>query len=151
MNTKTMAILGGTILALGGIAAAVTQFLAPDLLGGGAAPAAEGESAGPVFVEMDRFAIAAIRSEGVMTQVGLNVVLEAADEKAKAEIMERRPYLRDAFLAQLHRLMARPPRDGTAFDARLAKRRLLETCEEVLGPDRVVDVLFQDVFERPLQ
>lgn len=151
MNAKKLGIMGGTILAVGGIGVAVTHFMGANVLGNGPESVAESQPAGPVFVELERFSIAAIRSEGVLTQVGLSIILEAADEAARAEINEQMPYLRDAFITQLHRLMARPTREGEAFDARLAKRRLLEACEHVLGPGRVVDVLIQDVFERPLR
>lgn len=112
---------------------------------------AEGE--GPIveFVEMKPLVLPIVDQNGVSQVVSLVVSLEAATPEVKAEIEKYQPRLLDAFIQDMYGALSRQAAmEGGMVRVGYIKSRLNRVTAEVLGKDKVKDVLLQVVQQRPV-
>ncbi len=129
------------IAALGGGYFAWTEFFAGED-GGGASSLFSGDD-NLHYVEIERLTAPFIRNGEYVQYVVLDVSLELADEPNATKVRQLAPRLRDAFLAELHRLARIRPAGQRLINLGRVKARLLAGADRVLGPDVVRDVLVQ--------
>jgi hypothetical protein len=77
--------------------------------------------------------------------VYLNVTLVLPDESNKMMLLEKVPYIQDAFLREVHRGTIALGEDPDMLDEAGLGRRLLDACIKVVGPDIVKKVDFRDL------
>ncbi len=130
------------IAALGGGYFAWTEFFAGQS-GGEGASALFSRDDKPYYVEIERLTAPFIRDGEFVQYVVLDVSLELADEPNATKVRQLAPRLRDAFLAELHRLARIRPAGQRLINLGRVKARLLAGADRVLGPDVVRDVLVQ--------
>ena len=130
------------IAALGGGYFAWTEFFA-DPSGGKAMTSLFGGDDKPSYVEIERLTAPFIRNGEFVQYVVLDVSLELADEPNATKVRHLTPRLRDAFLAELHRLARVRPASQRLINLGRIKARLLASADRVLGPNVVRDVLVQ--------
>ena len=113
---------------------------------------AEGDSAPEVaFVEMKPLVLPIVDQNGVSQIVSLVVSLEASSPEVKAEIEKYSPRLLDAFIQDMYGALSRQAAmEGGMVQVGYIKSRLNRVTAEVLGKDKVKDVLLQVVQQRPV-
>jgi hypothetical protein len=77
--------------------------------------------------------------------VYLNVTLVLPDESNKMMLLDKVPYIQDAFLREVHRGTIALGEDPDMLDEAGLGRRLLDACIKVVGPDIVKKVDFRDL------
>lgn len=102
------------------------------------------------FVALDPIALPVLRDGAVRAQVMLGITLELAAERRFEDVRPSLVRLRDAFLTELGGLLALDWPGGAVLDLDIARRRLLDRCRRLLGPDMVAGLFFQRVQERTL-
>ncbi len=76
--------------------------------------------------------------------VYLNVTLVLPDESNKMMLLEKVPYIQDAFLREVHRGTIALGEDPEVLDEAGLGRRLMDACVKVVGADIVKKVDFRD-------
>ena len=76
--------------------------------------------------------------------VYLNVTLILPDESNKMKLLEKIPYIQDAFLREVHGATIALGEDPEVLDVAGLEQRLLSACTNVVGPDIVKKVEFRD-------
>ncbi len=76
--------------------------------------------------------------------VYLSVTLVLPDESNKMMLLDKVPYIQDAFLREVHRGTIALGEDPEILDEAGLGRRLLDVCIKVVGPDIVKKVDFRD-------
>lgn len=76
--------------------------------------------------------------------VYLNVTLVLPDDTNKMMLLEKIPYIQDAFLREVHRSTIALGEDPDVLDEAGLGRRLMDACIKVVGPDIVKKVDFRD-------
>lgn len=76
--------------------------------------------------------------------VYLSVTLLLTDDSHKSMMLDKIPYLQDAFLREAHGASIAYNNDPTIVDERGLIGRLLSVCEKVAGPNIVKDVTFKN-------
>ena len=76
--------------------------------------------------------------------VYLGVTLQLADDNHKSELLEKIPYLQDAFLREVHGPSIAYNNDPSIVDEKALVARLLRVCEKVAGPNLVKDIAFRN-------
>lgn len=76
--------------------------------------------------------------------VYLNVTLVLPDDSNKMMLLEKVPYIQDAFLREVHRGTIALGEDPFVLDEAGLGRRLMDACIKVVGPDIVKKVDFRD-------
>lgn len=76
--------------------------------------------------------------------VYLNVTLVLPDESNKMMLLEKVPYIQDAFLREVHRGTIALGEDPDVLDEAGLGRRLMDACVKVVGADIVKKVDFRD-------
>src|SRR6185295_3395074 len=71
--------------------------------------------------------------------VYLGVTLQLVDDTHKSELLEKIPYLQDAFLPEVHGASIAYNNDPSIVDERGLVARLLRRCEQVAGANIVKD------------
>ena len=139
------------ILLFGGGAIAFWKVGLPYLEAGQAEQAAAvSTTATPMYVTLPAFVVPLIR-EGVVTRhLTLGIQVEVQGQKAFDALQGRLPVLTDAFLTELYSLYSLRYVQEHAEELQLAKRRLLEAGERVLGPGVLSGVLVTGVEVRKL-
>lgn len=104
-----------------------------------------------VFVTLDPLILPVIDRRGVTQTLSLVVVVEVPDDAAKAHAEHLAPRLKDAFIQDMYGYLSRQEvMPKGVLDVTMIKQRLNEVSAKVLGNDKVNDVLFQVVQQRPL-
>lgn len=109
------------------------------------------EASGPIFVEMKPLVLPIVDANGVSQTVSFVVSLEAATPEVKAEIEKMTPRLVDAYLQDMYGSLSRKAamNDGLV-QVGFIKERLTNVTAEVLGKDKVKNVLLQAVQQSPV-
>ena len=94
------------------------------------------------------FNISVIRDGRVARIITLAVTLETIGDANKTKIMDKRYYLQDAFLRDMHGFVSYQRADGQNIDPQMLKTRLLLISDRILGQDVVENVLVQSIFDR---
>lgn len=76
--------------------------------------------------------------------VYLNVTLILPDDTNKMMLLEKIPYIQDAFLREVHGTTIVLGEDPNALDQAGLEQRLLSACIKIVGPDIVKKVGFRD-------
>lgn len=139
----------------GPIAFSLALAIAAAVPAGGVAVAAEsgaghGESAGngPVYVRLDPITVTIFRDNrpaGIYT-TALTLELAAPDQRGLVDSATSR--LRDAMLRQLHVLMDREERRGTAVTIDTLKHAMRAIARRELGDDVVLDLFVHSVLRK---
>lgn len=94
--------------------------------------------------------VSVIRDGQVASLVSVGIVLETKGIANREKVIDRRQRVQDAFLRELHGLLAIQRADGQTIDPGVAKIRLMRVAERVLGPGVLNDILVQNIAERPM-
>lgn len=74
----------------------------------------------------------------------LGVVLQLVDDTHKSKLLERIPYLQDAFLREVHGPSIAHNNDPSLVDEKALIERLLRVCDEVVGANIVKNIAFRN-------
>jgi flagellar FliL protein len=107
---------------------------------------AEGEAKPPAFVDAPEMIVNLRSPDGAPRFLKLHVMFVPANAEAEAELKERLPLILDSFQPYLRELR---PQDlaGSAAVFRV-KEELRLRAADVVGPDKVKDVLIQDMIQQ---
>ncbi len=107
--------------------------------------AAETEKPASVPMVSMPMLVAPIIVKGLLVKyIYLNVSLILPDESSKMMLLEKIPYLQDAFLREVHRAPIIPGDDPAVLDEEGVGRRLMSACVKIVGPDIVKNVEIRD-------
>lgn len=115
--------------------------------GGGSAPVPKD---GPLYVDFKSIVVPVIKKDGRTGVIALNVMAEAKDQDAEAEITRNLPRLRDAFIRILYGNMDNKKFIGEngVLNMDYIKERLIKTAAFVMKDKKenpVQDILFQNI------
>lgn len=89
--------------------------------------------------------VAPVMVNGQMARyVYLSVTLLLADESNKRMMLEKIPYIQDAFLREVHGATIALGEDPNVLDEQGLQQRLLAACGKVVGPDIVKKIELRD-------
>lgn len=89
--------------------------------------------------------VAPVMVNGLMARyVYLSVTLVLGDESNKRMMLDKIPYIQDAFLREVHGATIALGEDPNVLDEAGLQSRLLATCNKVVGPDIVKKVELRD-------
>jgi flagellar basal body-associated protein FliL len=133
------------------VAAALVLAGGPALAGGGSAKPSkghgEGAANGPadLSLKMPRL-VAPVMVKGEMVRyMHLDVTLQLPDVKNRNFLMEKVPYMQDAFVRSVHATSILRNEETQEVDVDGLRSRLLAICERVAGAGLVKDIEFRDV------
>ncbi|MFA5591960.1 MAG: flagellar basal body-associated FliL family protein [Micavibrio sp.] len=103
------------------------------------------------FVQIDALIFPVIGERGLSQTISLVVTIEAPDTLAAEEVRRLMPRLKDAYIQDIYGSLSRAEsmENGAVRIAPL-KARLSRISHQVLGEEKVSDVLLQIVHQRPL-
>jgi len=137
-------------LAIVVLAACLTSAGASSALASGAAKAEkaeEGKGDKPPAVPTVSMPmlVAPVMVNGQMAKyVYLGVTLVLGDESQKRVMLDKIPYIQDAFLREVHGATIALGEDPDVLDEEGLQRRLLAVCAKVAGPDIVKKIELRD-------
>lgn len=103
------------------------------------------------FVQLEPLILPVIDERGLSQMVSLVVSLEVPDVATAAEVKRLSPRLKDAYIQDMYGVLNRKSSmTNGVLQVALIKDRLNKVSVEVLGKDKVNDVLLQVVQQRPL-
>ena len=89
--------------------------------------------------------VAPVMVHGQMAKyVYISVTLVLVDESSKRTMLEKIPYIQDAFLREVHGATIALGEDPEVLDEDGLQRRLLAVCATVVGPDIVKKIELRD-------
>lgn len=151
MGKKTVVIAIAAALLLGGGGAGAYFFIAKDA----AAKAAEEEKAAaaaaalrarePVFVQLEPLNVPVLRTDNRRYIYAIAMTMQVHDEKAKEQVQQQMPRIRDAFLRQVNGQPLEGKAGTDAVDLDLLKRKLHGQAAKIVGEGIVEDLLFHRV------
>lgn len=110
-----------------------------------------GHDADVAFIEMDPLLLPIVDNSGVTQVISLVIALEVADKEAAKEIELLTPRLKDAYIQDMYGVLNRyAALKGGVVQVSVIKERLNKITDEVLGEDKVNEVLLQVVQQRPI-
>jgi len=103
------------------------------------------------FVELDPLILPIIDQSGVTQTVSLVIALEVENAEQAAEVKKLTPRLKDAYIQDMYGLLNKHAAlKGGVVQVGAIKERLNKITTEVLGPEKVNQVLLQVVQQRPI-
>lgn len=143
---KKLFLVGLVLLLLGGAAAAYWILLPQEEASVAAAkPPTPGE-----FVILEPITMPVLRAGTVRKVVTFGITLELDPDHGRADLVRSMPRLRDALIMELQTLLSIDWPNGAVIDADYARRRMVERCHRLLGAEIIANLLFRDIFERPV-
>lgn len=147
MRSKPVFRVNGWALVVASLAVAGAAMPA-GAAGGGNGAKKKAETAESVpsvpFVNMPML-VAPVMIKGQLARyVYLNVTLVLPDDSSKLMLLEKVPYIQDAFLREVHKGTIALGEDPDVLDEPGLGRRLMDACIKVVGPDIVKKVDFRD-------
>ena len=145
MRTLKAPIFALCVLMLGAVSAGAAG-------GGGKSPSAIDRFLGnqPQFFKLLPFNIPVIREGRVVNQVSFIISIETFGLADKEKVMAARYRLQDAFLTDLHGVVAISHGNGEPVVARSVKIRLKRLAQKMLGGNIVKDVLIESAVKTRL-
>jgi len=113
----------------------------------GADPALPGVDK-PIGVWLDPLVVGLQRNGVVEKHVGFVVVLEVGSIAAQARVQELQAKLIDSFVVDINALASLPNAVDNGIDQEALKRRLTASCNRILGPNIVRNIVFLRQFTR---
>lgn len=101
------------------------------------------------LIELDPISIPIFEDGDVDRFLVLHVLLEVEFGPNQAYVNEQMPRIIDALITHVHALASLDIKPGIA-DRQFLKERLLAKLDATIGKGYVIDILFQNLFERPL-
>ncbi|MCR9073041.1 MAG: flagellar basal body-associated FliL family protein [Alphaproteobacteria bacterium] len=101
------------------------------------------------LIDIDPLTIPIFEDGGVSSFLVMDLLLEVEVGEKQAYVNLQMPRIVDAIITHVHALAALDIAPGIS-DRRFLKDRLLAKIDETIGEGYVVDILFQNLFERPL-
>ena len=118
---------------------------------GSAEPAAEAMSGGPLAgsgksgIDMPALMAPVTTNGELHYYVYLAIRLELSGDGQKNLVLERIPYIQDAFLREVHRASIALASDPETVDGHALTERLLAIAEKVVGPGVVTGIEFRNI------
>jgi flagellar basal body-associated protein FliL len=101
------------------------------------------------LIELDPITIPIIEDGDVDRFLVLHILLEVEFGEKQAYVSQQMPRIIDALITHIHALAALDIAPGIS-DRQFLKERLVAHIAETIGEGYVIDILFQNLFERPL-
>ncbi len=149
---KRVAIFLVLLLVLGGGGVAGWWFMlgrVPDQPGEEAQHQEPG--AQPIFVDLDPVTVPVIRDGRVIQHMTFVVVLQVETEEERGLVTKSMRRLTDAYIKELHVLLARRFVWDDGDIVPLVRKRLMAASEQVMGPEAVKEVLVKGIQSRKPQ
>lgn len=148
-----LALLGGGTFAAVTFAPALVPAPVRDLLGV-EVPEIDPDAPAPrptntTMIEIEPLTIPIIQGGAVDRFLVIHVLLEVESGEKAAYVTAQLPRIIDLFITHIHALAGLNIAPGIA-DRQFLKERLLAKIDETIGKGYVVDMLFSNLFERPL-
>jgi hypothetical protein len=109
----------------------------------------EGAVQGPTYVRLPPIVLPVFEGTHITRRAGIVLDLELEPGRTELELEPNRRQLYDAFISDLYALYDQESGTGRVINAVRIKERLQGTCDRVLGPGFVHEVLIQQAYERP--
>ena len=113
------------------------------------APAEAPRPENTALIDMDPITIPIFEDGDVDRFLVLHMLLEVEVGDNQAYVNTQMPRIIDAIITHVHALASLDIAPGIA-DRQFLKERLIAKLDETIGEGYVVDILFQNLFERPL-
>ncbi len=101
------------------------------------------------LIDMEPLTIPIFEDGDIDRFLVIHMLLEVEVGDSQAYVTAQMPRIIDAILTHVHALASLDIEPGIA-DRQFLKERLLAKLDETIGNGYVVDILFQNLFERPL-
>ncbi len=154
MNKKLLLSLVAFIMLGGGAAAAYFFMQKPAVAALEEGEIVKEEKVEPEsfeFVELDPLILPIIDKKGVTQVISLVVVIEVPDATIKEEVERLSPRIKDAYIRDMYGVLNdRAFIKGGVLEVEMIKRRLKKVSSEVVGDDKIRDVLLQFVKQKPI-
>jgi flagellar basal body-associated protein FliL len=102
-----------------------------------------------VLIDIDPLTIPIFEDGDVSKFLVMDVLLEVEAGPKQTYVNEQMPRIIDAILTHVHALASLNIAPGIS-DRQFLKERLLAKLDETIGKGYVVNILFENIFERPL-
>lgn len=102
----------------------------------------------PIFLDFENMAIPVIRNNRVEKHLQLRITLEMTSKKARDDVEDRVPVVRDAFIRDLADYYAFQTTDEATLNIDAIKKRLKRAADRAVGGGKVRSVLIQAALER---
>jgi flagellar FliL protein len=103
------------------------------------------------YVELDPLILPIVDNEGVSQVVSVVIAIEVPDAEAKGKVEAMAPKLKDAFIQDMYGVLNKHAAlKGGVLQVNMLKERLNTVSMEVMGKDKIKDVLLQVVQQRPI-
>lgn len=112
-------------------------------------PAEDPKPENTTLIDIDPLTIPIFEDGDVSRFLVMDVLLEVEFGEKQAFVNQQMPRIIDALITHVHALAALDIAPGIA-DRQFLKERLLAKLDETIGKGYVVNILFQNLFERPL-
>jgi hypothetical protein len=109
----------------------------------------EGAVEGPTYVRLPPIVLPVFEGNRITRRAGVVLALELEPGKTETDLEPKRRQLYDAFISDLYALYEQESSADRVIDATRIKQRLQDTCDRILGPGFVHEILIQQAFERP--
>lgn len=103
-----------------------------------------------VLIDMEPMQIPLFRDNDVSRFLILHILIEVRSGPDQKIVDRKLLYLIDAFISYIHKLNALDIEPGLG-DREFLKERLMVRAEEIVGAGVIVDLLFVQIFERPIK
>ena len=113
-------------------------------------PKVEERPSNMVLIDMEPMQIPLFRDNDVTRFLILHILLEVRSGPDEKIVNRKLLYLIDAFISYIHKLNALDIEPGLG-DRGFLKERLMVKAEEIVGVGVIVDLLFNQIFERPIK
>ncbi|WPZ33271.1 flagellar basal body-associated FliL family protein [Thalassobaculum sp. OXR-137] len=148
-----LALVGGGLF---GVASFAPQLLPPQLqtlmgieVPEPTEPVEEKKPENTALIDVEALTIPIFEDGDVNRFLVMDILLEVEAGPKQAYVTQQMPRIIDTILTHVHALAALDIEPGIA-DRQFLKERLLAKLDEVIGKDYVLNILFQNLFERPL-
>jgi flagellar protein FliL len=103
------------------------------------------------FVEMDPLILPIVDNTGVTQVISLVIALEVPNKEMAKEVEALTPRLKDAYIQDMYGVLNKyAAMKGGVIQVSVIKERLNKITHEIMGEEKVNDVLLQVVQQRPM-
>ena len=97
---------------------------------------------------MDAFIVPVIRNGTIKSYITLAVTVECLDAGARVAGHRYLPFLRDAFLRDLHAVLPMQADQADFVESDFVRKRLRGLGESIVGPDLIHAVVVENLYKR---
>jgi flagellar basal body-associated protein FliL len=143
-------VFGTAMFAPGLLPPAVVTMLGQEVPPEPEKPAVEPRPENTVLIDLEPLQIPLFRNDDVDRFLIIHILIEVRPGKDADLVNNKLLRIIDTFITYIHALNALDIEPGVG-DRAFLKQRLLVKAEEILGEGVVVDLLFVNIFERPIK